>query len=125
MTENKGNAYRMKQVWSTFFVIIALAVAIALYWGADTSALVAVGAAVLIIGIAIAGVGATHDRTPDKFVPSEMIYRVVAGLFVILIGITMIVVEYSEAWVAAVVFIVGIALIGLLAALNNSKHSKY
>ena len=44
MTENKGNAYRMKQVWTAFFVIIALAVAIALYWGADTSAVVAVGA---------------------------------------------------------------------------------
>ncbi len=125
MTENKGNAYRMKQVWTMFLVLLAAAVGIILYWGADTSASVAAGAVIRIIGIAVAGGGATHSSAPDKFGPGEMLSRVAAGLVIILIGIVLVISEYCDLWVAAVVFIVGIALIGLLAATNNSKHSKY
>lgn len=126
MVQNSGNAYRTRGVVVSALVLIAIAVGLILYGALDVAAVTTLGVVVIIIGIAVFAVGATYSTEPDKFGPSEQMYRVAAGLFAILIGIVLILLGQDvNTWVTVAVLIIGIALIGLASGLINSRKSKF
>ena len=126
MTENTGNAYRTKQAVVAAFVLIAAAAAILVIGLTDIGAAGALGVFLLIVGIGMAVLSLMFSGEPDKFGPSEKVYRLDFGLILAIIGLICIMISYHVAWYAYVaVLLIGIAIVGLLTALSNSKKTKY
>lgn len=126
MVENQGNAYRVRGVVITAVALIGIAVGALLYGLADVGITVAIGVILIILGIDILAVGSTYSAEPDKFGPSEGMYRVAVGSVIALIGAIMVIVGYDvNIWVAVAVFIIGIALIGLATGLVNGRKAKF
>ncbi len=126
MAENQGNAYRVRGVVITAVALIGIAVGALLYGLADVGITVAIGVILAILGLDIFAVGSTYSAEPDKFGPSEKMYRAAMGLVITLIGAIMVILGYDvNIWVAVAVFIIGIALIGLATGLMNGRKSKF
>lgn len=126
MVENTGNSYRTRQAVVAAFVLIALALAIIVYGATDAGASGAVGVFLLITGIGITVLSFLFSNEPDKFGPSELMYRLVAGLLILIVGLAVLLYALDvEGYVIAAVVIIAIALIGLCTALINGKNTKY
>ena len=124
--ENTGNAYRTRQAMVGAFILIAAALAIVVYGATNLGALAAVGIFVLVLGIGIAALSLMFSGTPDKFGPSEKVFRLVAGVILALIGAVLLLHVWGAAWyILVAVLLVGIAVLGALTALSNSKNAKY
>ena len=124
--ENTGNAYRTRQAMVGAFILIAAALAIVVYGATNLGALAAVGIFVLVLGIGIAALSLMFSGTPDKFGPSEKVFRLVAGVILALIGTVLLLHVWGAAWyILVAVLLVGIAVLGALTALSNSKNAKY
>lgn len=124
--DNAGNGYRTRNMVIAAAVMIAVALGL-LVWGiAGFSVVSTLGVVLLVIGFAIFAVGVTYSGVPDKFGPSEKMYRVAGGLVLVLLGIVCVITNYNASWVVYVaVLIIGLALIGLSVGLINSKHAKF
>ncbi|AGI48459.1 hypothetical protein TALC_01485 [Thermoplasmatales archaeon BRNA1] len=123
MVDNKGNAYRTRQLVIVFCVLIGLALALLAWGAAGLSALAAVGVFLIIFGGAVVAVGSTFSSKPDKFGPSEQMYRVSVGLVILLIGVVMVMTLADVSWyVYVAILIIGIAVIGLATGLINSRN---
>ncbi|MCQ2070432.1 MAG: hypothetical protein MJZ68_04825 [archaeon] len=126
MSTNSGNKYRTSQVFMLAALLISIAAAVLIYGLTDLGVGATVGAFLLIFGAAMIVVSLTYSKTPDKFGPSESMYRMVFGAILVLVGIVAVLYSFSVDWfVYVAVFLIGIALIGLCAGLTNSKKSKY
>ena len=124
--ENTGNAYRTRQAMVGAFILIAAALAIVVYGATNLGALAAVGIFVLVLGIGIAALSLMFSGTPDKFGPSEKVFRLVAGVILAPIGAVLLLHVWGAAWyILVAVLLVGIAVLGALTALSNSKNAKY
>lgn len=126
MVENQGNAYRTRGVIMAAVALMGIALGAILYGVAGVGITAVIGVVLIVLGIDIFVVGATYGSEPDKFGPSEQMYRTALGLVIALIGVILVIVGYDVSiWVAVAVLIIGIALIGLSTGLINSKKSKF
>lgn len=126
MVENQGNAYRTRGVIMAAVALMGIALGAILYGVAGVCITAVIGVVLIVLGIDIFVVGATYSSEPDKFGPSEQMYRTALGLVIALIGVILVIVGYDVSiWVAVAVLIIGIALIGLSTGLINSKKSKF
>ena len=126
MVENQGNAYRTRGVIMAAVALMGIALGAILYGVAGVGITAVIGVVLIVLGIDIFVVGATYNSEPDKFGPSEQMYRTALGLVIALIGVILVIVGYDVSiWVAVAVLIIGIALIGLSTGLINSKKSKF
>ncbi|AMH93810.1 transmembrane protein [methanogenic archaeon ISO4-H5] len=124
--ENTGNAYRTRQALVGAFILIAAALAIVIYGATDLGALAAAGIFILVVGIGIAALSLMFSGTPDKFGPSERVYRLVAGVLLAIIGAVLLLHGFGAAWyILIAVLLIGIAILGALTAISNSKQAKY
>lgn len=122
MVDNKGNAYRTRELVIVFCVLIGLALALVAWGTGFVSAVPAVGIFLIVTGLAITAVGLTFSGTPDKFGPSEQLYRVAMGPLIAVIGAVLLLTNYSLEWyIYAAILIVGIAVIGLTVGLISSR----
>lgn len=126
MVENTGNKYRTTQAITAGLVLIAAAAAI-LVWGlTDLGIGAVVGIFLAVVGVAVAVMSLMHSAEPDKFGPSEKVYRLVFGFVLILVGMVGILSAFDLGWyVYAAVLLIGIALIGICTAVSNSNKTKY
>jgi len=124
--ENTGNAYRTRQALVGAFILIAAALAIVIYGATDRGALAAAGIVSRGVGIGIAALSLMFSGTPDKFGPSERVYRLVAGVLLAIIGAVLLLHGFGAAWyILIAVLLIGIAILGALTAISNSKKAKY
>jgi len=124
--ENTVNAYRTHQALVGAFILIAAALAIVIYGATDLGALAAAGIFILVVGIGIAALSLMFSGTPDKFGPSERVYRLVAGVLLAIIGAVLLLHGFGAAWyILIAVLLIGIAILGALTAISNSKQAKY
>ena len=118
MVENQGNAYRTRGVIMAAVALMGIALGAILYGVAGVGITAVIGVVLIVLGI--------DSSEPDKFGPSEQMYRTALGLVIALIGVILVIVGYDVSiWVAVAVLIIGIALIGLSTGLINSKKSKF
>lgn len=126
MVENTGNKYRTREAVVAAFVLIALALAVIIYGATDAGLLGAFAAFLIVTGIGLAVMSVMFDSTPDKFGPSEMMYRMVFGTLLFVAGLACLLYTFDvKGYVILAVVILAIAVIGLCAALVNGKKSKY
>ena len=126
MVENTGNKYRTREAVVAAFVLIALAFAVIVYGATDTGFVGALSAFLIVAGIGIAVMSALFDSTPDKFGPSEMIYRLVFGILLLAAGLAGLMYKFDvSTYIIVAVVIIIIAVLGLCVALVNGKNSKY
>ena len=126
MVENTGNKYRTREAVVAAFVLIALALAVIVYGATDAGVTGSLAAFLIVAGIGIAVMSALFDSTPDKFGPSEMIYRLVVGVIIFAVGLVCLLFAFDvSTYVIVAVFIIIIAVLGLCVALVNGKKSKY
>lgn len=126
MVENTGNLYRTHQAIVAAFVLIAIALAVIIYGATDAGFLGALAAFLIVTGLGVAAMSALFDSTPDKFGPSEMMYRMVAGILILVIGLAMLMYAFDvKGYIILAVVIIAVAVLGLCTALINSKKSKY
>lgn len=79
-----------------------------------------------MVGIGIAALSLMFSGTPDKFGPSERVYRLVAGVLLAIIGAVLLLHGFGAAWyILIAVLLIGIAILGALTAISNSKQAKY
>ena len=124
--DNTGNMYRTKQALVAAFVLIAVALAVIIYGATGLGAKGAVGVLLLIIGVGIAAMSLMFSGEPDKFGPSEKVFRLVMGVIIALVGAVILLWTAGAAWyILAAVLLIGIALLGAFTAVSNSKKSKY
>jgi hypothetical protein len=106
-------------------IIIALAVGLIVYHLTDS---IPGGIAVIILvaGIALASTSLGFSGTPDKYGPSDSLYRLVVGLVVAVIGVIILVYAFTDlsAIILVAIFLIAIALIGIFAAVFNGKGGK-
>jgi len=122
MVDNRGNAYRTRAALTAGIVLIGAAVALIAYKAAGLALLSAVGVFVLILGIAIFAMSFGYSSAPDKFGPSERDYRLAMGLVITLIGIVLLMTGLNLEWYWLVgILIIGIAVIGMMMAVINSR----
>ena len=127
MVDNKGNSYRTRGAVLAAGALIAAAVGLLVVGLAGMAWLNVLWIFLLIFGIVLAAAGATYSSTPDKFGPSEQAYRVVSGALLALIGLVGVLWSniHADWYVYVAVLIIGIAVIGLSAALVGHKNSKF
>ena len=124
--ENTGNAYRTRQALVGAFILIAAALAIMVYGATDLGALAALGIFLLVLGIGIAAMSLMFNGTPDKFGPSEKVYRLVMGVIIAIVGAVLLLHTAGAAWyILVAVLLIGIAVLGAVTAISNSKNAKY
>ncbi len=124
--ENTGNKYRTREAVVVAFVLIALAFAVIIYGATDAGFVGALGAFLAVAGVGLAALSMLFDSTPDKFGPSEMLYRMVFGILMFVAGVVCLMHAYDVKWyITVAVVIIAIAVVGLCAALVNGKNSKY
>jgi hypothetical protein len=106
-------------------VIIALAVGLIVYYLTD-SIPGGIAVTILVAGIAVASTSIGYSGTPDKYGPSDLLYRLVAGLVVAVIGVIILIYAFTDlsAIILVAIFLVAIALIGIFAAIFNGKGGK-
>ncbi len=122
MVDNRGNAYRTRAALTAGIALIGLAVAILGYFALDLGALPSVGIFVLAVGLGILLLSPGYSGTPDKFGPSEMDFRLVGGTLIAAVGFLLILTLCNLEWyVYVVVFIIVVAILGMLMAVRNSR----
>ena len=126
MVENTGNAYRTNQAIIACAVIIVLAATILLVGYFGLNLLIAAGVFIILAGVVIAFSSHLFSDAPLKFGPSESDYRLIMGLFIALVGATIALYGLKlELYIVIAVFLIGIAAIGLCAAMKGNRTSKY
>ena len=122
MVDNRGNAYRTRAALTAGIVLIGAAVALIAYMAAGLALLSAVGVFVLILGVAVFSMSFGYSSAPDKFGPSERDYRLAMGLVIALIGAVLLMTGLNLEWYWLVaILIIGIAVIGMMMAVINSR----
>jgi hypothetical protein len=106
-------------------VIIALAVGLIVYYLTD-NVLGGISVIILVAGIALASTSIGFSGVPDKYGPSDFLYRLVVGLVVAVIGVIILISAFTDVSgiILAAIFIIAIAVIGIFAALVNGKGGK-
>ncbi|MDR2845665.1 MAG: hypothetical protein LBV63_00120 [Candidatus Methanoplasma sp.] len=106
-------------------VIIALAVGLIVYYLTD-SIPGGISAIILVAGIAVASTSIGFSGTPDKYGPSDFLYRLVVGLVMAVVGVIILIYAFTDlsTIILAAIFLVAIALIGIFAAVFNGKGGK-
>ncbi len=126
MVENTGNKYRTREGVVIVFVLIALAFAVIIYGATDAGLLGAIAAFLIVTGVGLVVMSALFDSTPDKFGPSEMMYRTVFGAILTVVGLACLMYSCDmKGYIIGAVVLICIAVIGLYATLVNGKKSKY
>lgn len=126
MVENTGNSYRTRQAVLACTALIAIAVAVLLVGYYELSVLIGAGVFLLMIGTVVAVMSFTFSKTPDKFGPSEMNFRLIAGLVMAVVGAFLLMLGYEvETYICIAALIIAIAVIGLCATFLGNKTSKY
>jgi hypothetical protein len=127
MTDNKGNNYRIRNTVVFAGALIALAVGLLIVGLANLAWINLLWIFMLVFGIVLAVVGTTYNSTPDKFGPSEQIYRIAIGALLALFGLIGLLWSNActEYYICLAVLLIGIAVIGLAVALSNHKTSKF
>lgn len=126
MVENTGNAYRTNQAIIACAVIIVLAATVLLVGYFGLNLLVAVGVFIILAGVVLAAASHLFSDAPGKFGPSESDYRLIMGAFIALVGAVVALFGLKlELYIIIAVFLIGIAVIGLCAAMKGKRTSKY
>lgn len=125
--DNKGNSYRTRGAVVAAAAIIAVAVGLLVCGLGNLAWLNMLWIFLLIFGLALVAVGFTYSSTPDKFGPSEQVYRLAVGAILALFGLVGLLWQNTSAgwFVYLAVLLIGIALIGVVFALGNRKNSKF
>jgi hypothetical protein len=106
-------------------VIIALAVGLIVYYLTE-NALGAVGVVVLIAGAVTSVLALGYSATPDKFGPSEAMYRLAAGAVAADVGVVLLLAAFTSlgAVILVAIFLIILAVVGISVALINGKEGK-
>jgi peptidoglycan/LPS O-acetylase OafA/YrhL len=102
--------------------IIALGIGLIVYVITDELAMI-LWTVLLIFGIALLAMSFLYSGKSGKFGPSEFVYRMVLGILLAVIGVIGILYTYTDVsiWILAAIFLIALALVGILVALMNGK----
>jgi hypothetical protein len=103
--------------------IIALAIGFLAYMALDKGVLVILWVTALIFGVALCLMSSLFSDKTTGAGPSDRMYRLAVGAFVALVGLVgLIYTATTVDWIyVLVIFLIGIALIGITVALINNK----
>ena len=126
MVENTGNPYRTHQAIVACTLLIAVAAVILLVGYFGLSLIMAAGVLILAVGLVIAGLAHIYSAAPEKFGPSESVYRLIIGAVIAVVGAVIVLIGFEvELYIVIAILIIGIAAIGLCATFIGNKTSKY
>ncbi len=121
MTDNKGINPRTYNALAAGAFLLAVAFAIVLFWSTG-DLITSFGALLLVFGAYIAGSSLMRDRKADLG-PSDADAALAGGIIIAGVGATCIVWAFSnDVMITSVVFIVIIAIIGILMAIKNRNE---
>ncbi|MCL2295817.1 MAG: hypothetical protein FWC29_01885 [Methanomassiliicoccaceae archaeon] len=102
--------------------IIALGIGLIVYVVTDKLMMV-LWTALLIFGIALLALSFLYSSKSGKFGPSESIYRMVLGILLAVVGVIGMLHTYTDVsvWILIAIFLIALALVGIVVALMNGK----
>jgi hypothetical protein len=106
-------------------IIIAVAVGLIVYYTTE-NVLGTIGVVLLIVGALLSLTALGYSAVPDKFGPSEAMYRLVAGLVAADIGLVVLLAGFTNlgAIILIAIFLIILAAVGIMTALVNGKEEK-
>jgi len=106
--------------------IIAIAVGLIVYAVIGGSVTIILWTGALIFGISLIALSFLSSKKSGKFSPSEFTYRFVNGVLMAVFGVIGILYLYADIspWILVALFLIALALVGIVAALVNGKKEE-